>query len=253
MSEAIVEFKDVTFSYNGRSALEHVSTHIDRGDYVGLIGPNGAGKTTLVKILLGLLQPKSGTVKLFGKDIRKFKDWHKIGYVQQKATNFDPTFPVTVREVVAMGRFAVRGAGRLLGARDHDMINDAIEMVGIYSLAHHHIGELSGGQQQKVFIARALASEPELLILDEPTTGVDANSQHEFYHFLHDLNSHHNLTLILISHDTDIVSTHVSKLLCINRTLMDKGCNLGFLTTHKHTHGGGGKEHELFKKVTHKH
>ncbi|MEK6822472.1 MAG: metal ABC transporter ATP-binding protein, partial [Nanoarchaeota archaeon] len=185
MSEHIVEFEGVSFQYGREAALDNVTASISRGDYVGLIGPNGAGKTTLLKIMLGLLKPTSGEVRLFGTSLQEFRDWHRIGYVPQKATAFDPTFPVTVEEVVAMGRFSLAGIGRPLTACDRRRIHDVMRVAGIAKLANRHVGELSGGQQQKVFIARALASDPELLVLDEPTTGVDIRSQNEFYHFLH--------------------------------------------------------------------
>jgi zinc transport system ATP-binding protein len=252
MHEPIVEFQNVSFSYGSRVALQHVNAVINKGDYIGLIGPNGAGKTTLIRVLLGLLKPSSGNVRLYGKNIKEFKDWHKIGYVQQKATTFDATFPVTVEEVVAMGRFAFAGVGRPLDHHDRHRIGDVLKMVGLDKVADRRVGELSGGQQQKVFIARALASDPDLLILDEPTTGVDVRSQHEFYHFLHDLNVHHRLTLVLISHDTDVVSTHVSRLLCINKTIMDHGCSIEFLLP-SHKHNDVKKNEQIFKRVRHKH
>ncbi len=248
MSEHIVEFEGVSFQYGREAALDNVTASISRGDYVGLIGPNGAGKTTLLKIMLGLLKPTSGEVRLFGTSLQEFRDWHRIGYVPQKATAFDPTFPVTVEEVVAMGRFSLAGIGRPLTAGDRRRIHDVMRVAGIAKLANRHVGELSGGQQQKVFIARALASDPELLVLDEPTTGVDIRSQNEFYHFLHGLNADHHLTLVLISHDTDTVNKHVSKLLCLNKTLSDKVCTLEFLEKGDvHAHG-----HHM-KKVRHRH
>jgi zinc transport system ATP-binding protein len=257
MKEPIIECKEVSFAFDGHVVVENVSLAINRGDYVGLIGPNGAGKTTLIKVFLGLLKPTSGTVNLFGHDIKHFHDWHRIGYVPQKATSFDPAFPVTVEEVVAMGRVPVIGLGRRFTPADHAAVKKAMIIVGIDNLAGKRIGELSGGQQQRVFIARALASEPEMLILDEPTTGVDARSQHEFYHFLHGLNSQEHMTLILISHDTSMVNLHISKLLCLNRTLMDKGCNVEFLE-HPHEHAGRHMHdrettHPLMKEVHHRH
>ena len=249
MAEPIVEFKDVCVSFGSRVALDKVSLTINRGDYIGLIGPNGAGKTTLVKVLLGLLKPDAGGIRLFGSEFAAFREWHKIGYVPQKATQFDPNFPVTVKEVVSMGRFALAGAGKPLDRGDWEHINHVMNLVGVAKFADRHIGELSGGQQQKVFIARALASDPELLVLDEPTTGVDAKSQDEFYHFLHFLNIEHHLTLVLISHDTDVVNKHVSKLFCLNKTLMDKGCSIEFLLpTHEHHPG---ESH--MKRVRHRH
>jgi zinc transport system ATP-binding protein len=257
MKEPIIECDQVSFAFDGHLVLERVTMAIDRGDYVGLIGPNGAGKTTLIKVFLGLLKPSAGSVKIFGHDSRHFRDWHRIGYVPQKATSFDPAFPVTVEEVVAMGRVPVVGLGRRFSAIDDAAVKKAMRVVGIESLAARRIGELSGGQQQRVFIARALASEPELLILDEPTGGVDATSQHEFYHLLHSLNSQEHMTLILISHDTSMVNLHISKLFCLNRTLMDKGCTVEFLE-HPHAHGRthphyGEEKHPLMKEVHHRH
>jgi zinc transport system ATP-binding protein len=219
----------VTYSFNGAPAVDDVSVSINKGEYIGLIGPNGAGKSTLIKLALKLLKPQQGSIKLFGKTINEFSDWHKIGYVPQKATSFDQNFPITVKEVVAMGRYGRVGMARHLHHHDLQAVQDAMRTVGMAHLADRRVGELSGGQQQKVFIARALASEPALMILDEPLTGVDAQSQHSFYHFLHTLHDK-GMTLILISHDTGAVNAHVSRLLCMNHKLLSHGCTIDFMS-----------------------
>ncbi|MCX6801984.1 MAG: ABC transporter ATP-binding protein [Candidatus Diapherotrites archaeon] len=216
IKETILELKHVSFSYGTVPAIDNVTFSVEKGDFVGMIGPNGSGKTTLVKLVLGLLKPENGTIKLFGKDINEFKDWNRIGYVPQKATGFDQNFPATVFEAASMGRFAKAGLAKQLSKADYTAIEKALEVVGMLKLRERRIGELSGGQQQRVFIARAFAAEPELLILDEPTVGVDAEAQHEFYSLLKQLNEKFGLTLILISHDIGMVSKKVNKLACVN-------------------------------------
>jgi len=217
--EKILELDGVSFSYDRRPALKNATFSLMKGDFLGVIGPNGAGKTTLVKLVLGLLKPDSGTIKLFGEDISRFHEWTRIGYVPQKATNFDQNFPATVFEVASMGRFKKAGMMRRLSAEDDRAIEKALEVVGMLDLRDRRIGGLSGGQQQRVFIARALAGEPELLILDEPTVGVDAEAQHNFYSLLKKLRKEYSISIVLISHDVGMVTKYVNKLACTNITL----------------------------------
>ncbi|PJE76118.1 zinc ABC transporter ATP-binding protein [Candidatus Uhrbacteria bacterium CG10_big_fil_rev_8_21_14_0_10_48_11] len=218
--EKIIEVTDVSYSYGSGLALEHITLPVLRGDYLGVIGPNGGGKTTLLKLMLGLLPVQEGTVKLFGVDIKDFRDWWKIGYVPQKAVNFDARFPATVAEVVAMGRSARRGIGRRLTKVDYAKVADAIASVNMSAYHDRLIGTLSSGQQQRVFIARALASKPEVLFLDEPTVGVDAAAQGAFYQLLKTLNEERALTLILVSHDIDVVASQATQIACINGHLI---------------------------------
>ncbi|MBI3251451.1 MAG: metal ABC transporter ATP-binding protein [Candidatus Andersenbacteria bacterium] len=217
----ILSCRDVCFSYGIEDVLHDVNVVIQRGEYIGIVGPNGGGKTTLIKIFLGLLKPMCGFVQIFDQDISAFKDWPKIGYVPQKATNFDPNFPATVREVVLMGRYARRGLLRRVTAEDEGKAQDALSKVDMGAFSSRLIGDLSAGQQQRVFIARALASEPEVLILDEPTAGVDESTQKEFYALLRRLNTQHGITLILISHDLDVVGKQASRIIYVNRTVTD--------------------------------
>lgn len=219
----IIEAKGISFSYNSDLVLKDINLNINEGDYLGLIGPNGGGKTTLIKILVGLLQPAAGEVKLFGVPMRQFKDWWKIGYVAQKATNFDPLFPVTVREVVEMGRCGKRGLGTSLNKEDRKLVEKAIGSVDLAEFGDRLIGDLSGGQQQRVFIARALASRPSVIFLDEPTVGIDLQTQEDFYSLLKKLNREMGLTLVLVSHDIDVIANEANSIACINQTLIYHG------------------------------
>lgn len=225
----IIEIEHVSFSYEHNKILDDISFNIHLGDYLGVVGPNGGGKTTLLKIMLGLLPDYSGIIKLFGVDLHKFKDWSKIGYVPQKATNFDMNFPATVEEIVAMGRYGRIGLFHFPSAKDKHIVQDSLKKVGMSDFAHTLIGSLSGGQQQRVFIARALASEPEVIILDEPTVGVDPETQKTFYSLLKDLNRRMDLTLILVSHDLDVVASETTEVACINGNLVYHGTPASFL------------------------
>lgn len=224
MDEKIIEMMDISLERSNTRVLENISLVIERGEFLGVIGPNGAGKTTLLKIMLGLIKPTSGTIRLFGKDIHDFRDWYRIGYIPQHALNFDENFPISVHEVVSMGRFAKKGLFKTLGKEDVKAIDEALEIVGMSEYRNRRIGELSGGQQQRVFIARALSSQPDLLILDEPTVGVDITMQKEFYDFLERLNKEKKITLVLATHDISNITARVGKLACINRKLFP-GCH----------------------------
>jgi len=215
--ETIIAVQDVSFFYGEDEVLKNVTLDIHTGDYVGVIGPNGAGKSTLLKIILGLLPAASGTVKLFGTEISHFTDWQKIGYVPQKVTNFEEHFPATVREIVAMGRY--RKLQKRTTADDKKAVRDALEQVGMWDQKDRLIGDLSGGQQQRVFIARALVNQPEILLLDEPTTGIDQEAQDGFYGLLRKLNKDFNLTLLLIAHDIERITREVMHIACLDRTL----------------------------------
>lgn len=225
----IIEVNNVSFAYSEEVILKDITLNIHQGDYVGLIGPNGGGKTTLLKIMLGLLKPKQGTVKLFGQPIEKFNNWSKIGYVPQKAVNFDVKFPATVQEVVMMGRYGKRGLFHRITQEDKQVVQKVLEQVDMLDFNNRLIGDLSGGQQQRVFIARALATEPEVVFLDEPTVGVDVQTQEHFYDLLKKLNTQLNLTLVLVSHDIDVIAHEATELACINQNLVYHGTPKEFI------------------------
>lgn len=232
-SKKFIEIHNVSFSYENDQVLKDISLDVSKGDYLGMIGSNGAGKTTLLKIVLGLLTPTTGSVKLFGVDVKNFKQWPRIGYLPQNVARFDLGFPATVREVVLMGRYGRLGLFRAPLAHDSEVVKNALIEVGMWEFKDRLIGQLSGGQQQRVFIARALASEPEIIFLDEPTVGIDQQSRTEFYSLLRDLNKHHGLTLVLVSHDLNIVVQEAKHVAYIDHTLIYSGPSSEFLQNEK--------------------
>jgi len=210
----IVEIEHLTVKYPDVKALDDVSFTVNKGDFLGIIGPNGAGKSTLFASMLGLNTKYKGTIKFFGKDIRKSKDYLKeIGYVPQKPI-FEKNFPATVNDVVRMG---------LRQESDVNKIDEILQQLWIHELSKKRIGELSGGQQQRVFIAKALVNNPKLLILDEPVTGIDQQSIELFYSILRELNSKQKITIIWSSHDLDAVNQLANHVACLNRTLFFHG------------------------------
>lgn len=215
----ILEVEGLSFSYGRSQVLSSVAFCVMPGTYLGIIGPNGGGKTTLLKIMLGLLPPETGRVQWFGADITTFKRWDRIGYVSQNAIRFDPLFPATVEEVALMGRYARRGLFRFITNTDREKAAEALKTVGLWPHRTKRMNDLSGGEKQRVFIARALAGEPEILVLDEPTTGVDHETQEQFYRLLGKLNREYGQTLILVSHDLERVAREASALAVVDRTL----------------------------------
>jgi zinc transport system ATP-binding protein len=224
---AVIDAENVTFAYGETVAVEDVSLTVEDGSFLGLIGPNGSGKTTLLHLLVGLKSPDSGSIALFGEPIDEFEDGERIGFVSQRATDRSGSMPVSVREAVLMGRFPHAGLGRIDG-EDRAIAQRALDRVGIAELADRPIGALSGGQRQRAFIARALAAEADLLALDEPTVGVDAESRTEFYTMLNELNEE-GITILLIEHDVDILTEHVDSVACLNRQLYHHGDTVSFL------------------------
>lgn len=235
-SKNIVEVENLSFSYGNQEVLSNINLTIHRGDYLAVVGGNGSGKTTLLKIILGLLKPDGGDVYLFGKNVKDFKEWRKIGYVSQKATNFDANFPATVEEVVLMGRYARRGLLHHLVPEDRKKTREALEKVEMWQYRGRQIGEISGGEQQRVFIARALASEPEIIFLDEPTAGIDKNAREDFYTLLKKLNQKFNLTVILVTHDVLDIANEAMHVACINQTLFFHDSVEAFLKDTKPVH-----------------
>jgi zinc transport system ATP-binding protein len=224
-----VELESVGFSQGETPVLEDINLTVEAGDFLGIIGPNGAGKTTLLRIVLGLLQPSAGHVRLFGHPPESFSQWGRVGYVPQRAT-LDPGLPATVDEVVSSGLLASVGLLGRPGASARRRVGEVLARVGMDGHTTTRIGTLSPGQQQRVLIARALVADPELLILDEPTGGVDPEAQTSFYALLKHLNREREVTLILVSHDIAVVAKEVTKLACLNRRLVFHGRPGDFLS-----------------------
>jgi zinc transport system ATP-binding protein len=210
----IIKLEDVSFSYNSVPVLEDINFVLQEKDFLGLIGPNGGGKTTLLKLILGLLQPNKGTVKVFDKAAKEGRRF--IGYVPQLIT-FDFEFPISVLEVVLMGMLRKRGIGKRFKNEDIQLGTEALMKVGMEDHMDTEIGKLSVGQRQRVFIARALSTDPKLLLLDEPVASIDPKWQQEFYTLLNELNR--ELAIILVSHDVSVISTYIDRIACVNRTI----------------------------------
>ncbi|HON80865.1 MAG TPA: ABC transporter ATP-binding protein [Methanoregulaceae archaeon] len=215
MDEEVIVAEDVWYSRNDQYILEGVNLTIRSGDFYAIIGPNGGGKTTLLKIFLGLLSPDRGTVRIFGGTPEKNRS--RLGYVPQMRT-FDFHYPIRVRDMVLSGRLSqIRRIPRRFGTGDRAATDQALETMGITHLADREIQNLSGGEQQRVIIARALVGNPDILLLDEPTLSVDAPTQAGFYQILDDLAR--RMTIVLITHDIGVVVSHVTKIACLNRRL----------------------------------
>jgi len=224
-----VELREVTFAYGDRPVVEDVSLVIESGAFLGLVGPNGSGKTTLLELVIGLRRPDRGSVSVFGEPAHRHTDGRRVGYVPQDVGEASDEMPVTVREVVRMGRYPGRLFRRFDGD-DRRAVEAAMDRVGIADLADRRVGRLSGGQRQRAFIARALAAEADLLALDEPTVGVDAESREAFYDLLHDLNGE-GMTIVLIEHDIGVVTERASEIACLNRELFFHGDPEAFAET----------------------
>jgi zinc transport system ATP-binding protein len=218
----VIELEHVTVNYQELIALEDITLHVTPGEFLALIGPNGSGKTTLVKAILGLVRPASGTIRLFGRPPHQLDaGWKRVGYVPQ-ITQIDPRFPIRVFEVVLMGRYGRIGLIRRPGPSDRAAAWRALAEVGLTELADRPIGRLSGGQRQRVLVARALANEPELLLLDEPTTGVDVGTTEGLFDLLDRLHTQ-GMTILVVSHDVGVVAQHADQVACLNRRLVAHG------------------------------
>ncbi len=219
MSEKAIKIINLSVFHNSQPTLEDISLEIEIGSFVGVLGPNGAGKSTLLKVILGLIQPDTGEVFVFGETPPKLRrQKHIIGYLPQRPLS-NPHFPVSVLDVVLMGRYGIMGLGRRPSRRDREIALHHLNQVGMASRAGSPIGDLSGGEQQRVFIARALCVEPKLLIMDEPTISLDACAQDELYELIHRLQEQMELTVIMVSHDIGAISEHVGDIVCLNRRI----------------------------------
>ncbi|HNR44092.1 MAG TPA: ABC transporter ATP-binding protein [Methanofastidiosum sp.] len=214
MKNEIIRIENLSFDYGDHRVLEDINLTVYDDDFLGIIGPNGGGKSTLLKIILGLLNPTEGTISLFGKNPKEGRKY--VGYVPQY-TLVDRNFPINVEQVILSGRIGHTDFLRRYSGADRKIADKAMNIMGIADIRNIQIGKLSGGQLQRVLIARALATEPKLLLLDEPTSNIDVQAETDFYDFLHALSE--KMAIILVTHDTGAISSHVKTIGCINKTL----------------------------------
>ncbi len=210
-----VQIAGLNFSYGGPPVLENVNLEVGEGEFLGVVGPNGGGKSTLLKLVLGLLEPDSGSLEVFGKPPKKSR--RHIGYVPQ-FSGFRRDFPISVRDVVLMGRLSGRMRPGPYSPADRRAAVSAMKGARVLDLKHRPIAELSGGQLQRVLIARALATDPDMLLLDEPTASIDSSIEESIFDLLRDLNA--RMTIMLVSHDVGFISRYVTRVACLNRGLV---------------------------------
>jgi len=214
MDKPIVKVDNLWFAANGQNVLKDVSFEIQAGDFVAMIGPNGGGKTTLLRIMLGLLKPAKGTVRVFGQPPLQVS--HRIGYVPQNV-HINRRFPISALDVVLMGKLQPGKGWSRYSDKDRSAAHESLEKMEMGVYCRRKIGELSGGQRQRVFIARALVTKPEILFLDEPTASIDTKGQAEFYNLLTVLNK--DISIVVVSHDLLMLSNYVKSVACVNQSL----------------------------------
>ncbi|KLI32660.1 metal ABC transporter ATP-binding protein [Brachyspira hyodysenteriae] len=210
----IIEFKNVHFRYTSDDILKCISFDVNKGDFVSIIGSNGVGKSTILKLILGEISQFRGSIKLYEEDINKFRDWKRIGYLEQNAYSKIINFPATVYEIVMSNNFADIGLFKFPNKSHHVKVIKALELLGMEKYKNRMISKLSGGQIQRVFLARTLISEPDLLVLDEPTNGVDRETIDLIYKILQDLNKEKKVTIIMVTHDVEKTSNISNRIFC---------------------------------------
>ncbi|SDZ06764.1 zinc transport system ATP-binding protein [Proteiniborus ethanoligenes] len=212
MKEAIISVDSLSFGYDSNLVLDNVSFDIERGDYIGIIGANGSAKSTLLKLILGLLKPNKGSVEIFGHNIEGFKDWNRVGYLPQNVKDFNTRFPATVEEIVGCSQYSQMGVLKILNRSIKNSTLSALKAVNMEDFKDSLIGNLSGGQQQRVFLARLLANSSEIIIMDEPLIGIDAESQDIFFQIIDRLNKTLGITIVIVLHDMDILKDKANKI-----------------------------------------
>lgn len=221
----IISIENVSFGYNKENVLQDIILSIDEGDFVGIIGCNGSGKSTLMKLLIGQISPSKGKIKLFNEDLDKSSNLNKIGYVPQISLSSGANFPATVEEVVMANLYSKIGFMKFPKKEHKEKVKEALKIVNMEDFSKRLIGNLSGGQQQRVMIAKALVSDPKIIILDEPTTGIDVASEEQLYALLEKLNKESKITIVIVSHDFSKISKYTNKIFVVENnkvSLMNK-------------------------------
>lgn len=207
----IYQIEDLNFSYANTKVLEDLNLNIYEGDFIGIIGSNGSGKSTLLKLLVSELANYKGQIKVFDEDIRTFKNWEKIGYVPQIDRSKSIAFPISVEEMIVLNLYAEFNIFNQPKRQHKQAVKDTLNMFNISDLADKNFNELSGGQKQKVMIAKAMINNPQVLIFDEPTVGIDEKSKNEFFHILDHINKDHGITIIMVTHEMDVADSFFTR------------------------------------------
>lgn len=223
MSKSVISTRAISCSYREGKVLEDISFEVEQGDYVGVVGPNGSGKSTLIKALLGLVPVHSGEAFIFGDRLSSFRDWHRVGYLPQSLNLVNPVFPATVHETVGLGLLSLKKFPKVLTKSDRVCVSEIIDKLGISDIESKLICELSGGQLQRVLLARAIVNKPELLFLDEPTAALDPETRGRFYAMIGDINRTSGVTVILVTHDSGAIGEHASKMLYLDKKMLFYG------------------------------
>lgn len=237
----VVEVKNLTFGYEDGMLFEDVSFEVAEGDFAAIVGDNGVGKSTMIKLLLGLIKPNQGEIKILGQEVSSIKDFTAVGYVPQNSGALASSFPASVEEII---KYSVHNTKLSKKARG-ELVDSALIAVGLNEMKHKLMRELSGGQQQRVMLARVLINEPQLLILDEPTVGIDGESVDRLLEILHNLNLEKKVTILMVTHDLQSVAPYINKVLCISdHSLAEESASEGATVVHAHSHKHIASHHE---------
>lgn len=234
--ESIIKIENLGFDYGEGWVFHKLNLNISRGDFVAVIGANGAGKSTLLKMLSNVIPPTAGKIFYYGQELAAFKEWEKIGYVPQNPARQQRDFPISVREVISLGLLS---RSNLLGKKteqDKAVLEKLLQDFELAELQHRKIGELSGGQQQRVFLARAMVKKPEILLLDEPATGIDTEAKKALYNMLKKINQEEGVTIVMVSHDLDLAAETAHNALCLDHGICFWG-DVHAALKHHHKHG----------------
>lgn len=232
----IIKVENLGFDYGEGWVFHKLDLAIPKGDFVAVIGANGAGKSTLMKMLANVIPPTVGEIYYYGQPIEKFTEWQKIGYVAQNPARMQRSFPISVEEVVSLGLLDGSIGLPFFSSEQKARVKELLSQFQLESFRHRKIGELSGGQQQRVFLARAMVKRPEILLLDEPATGIDTGSKEALYAMLKRINSEQDVTIIMISHDLELAAEAAKSALCINHGVCFRG-EVHAALKHHHAHG----------------
>lgn len=216
VKQNVIDVDNLSFGYDETLILEGVSFAVGKGDFAAVIGSNGTGKSTLIKLLLGLLTPAGGSIALMGEPVAAFRRFSKVGYIPQNSGSDASRFPATAEEIVLSGLYSRIGFLRMPGRKHRKIALDALDAVGMGSHAKSLIGEMSGGQQQRVMLARVLVNEPEILLLDEPTVGIDKTAVASLMEILHKINIERGVTIVMVTHDLSVAAPYLNRVLCLS-------------------------------------